>query len=135
MDMATKRRLSASVAAAILLSTSVSPALAQATVAEVQADLQTSCVADANGAVVDSVSCLAAVQRAIDSAAIYAANGLDQPQVDIGFLIGQIMVSFPALAQAIVDLIDATGNALLALGASNALPPDWTGPVPIISPA
>ena len=132
--MATKRRLSASLAAAILLGTSVS-ALAQATVAEVQADLQASCVADANGAVVDTVSCLAAVQRAIDSAAIYAANGLDQPQVDIGFLIGQIMVSFPALAQAIVDLIDATGNALLALGVSNALPPDWTGPVPIISPA
>ena len=133
--MATKMRLSASLAAAMIIGAGITPASAQATVAEVQADLQASCVADANGAIADATACLAAVQRAIDTADEYAALGLTGQQIDIGFWIAQIMVSFPSLAQQIVDLIIDSGNETLALGVSNSLPPDWTGPVPIISPA
>ena len=113
------------------------PAAAQTppTVASVGADLQASCVAGANGLVVNQASCLAAVTSAIATANAYAALGQAGPQVDIGFLVGQIIVSFPALAQQVIDLVDSSGNAAIALGVSNGLGPTWIGPRPIVSPA
>ena len=136
--MAIRYRLFAS-SIVVLAATAMTlpPAAAQAppTVAIVGADVQASCVAGANGLVVDQASCLAAVTRAISAANAYAALGQTGPQVDIGFLVGQIMVSFPALAQQVINLVNSSGNAAIALGVSNGLGPTWIGPRPIVSPA
>ncbi len=132
--MTAKLGLSAGLAFAILVAGSLTPAVAQTTPAEVQVDLNTNCVAAANGTLVDQAACLGAVSRAISAANALATAG--QPgSVDIGFYLGQLMADFPFLAQQIVDLIDASGNGELALGVSNALPAGWVGPRPIISPA
>ena len=113
------------------------PAAAQTppTVASVGADLQVFCVAGANGLVADEAACLSAVARALSTANAHAALGQVGPQVDIGALVGQIMVNFPALAQQVIDLVNSSGNAAVALGVSNSLGPNWVGPRPIVSPA
>lgn len=134
--MVTKFGLLPGFACALFIAAAVSPAVAQApTVAGVHEDLQISCVAGANGLVVNQTGCIAAVARAITAANALATLGETAPQVDIGCLVGQIMINFPALAQQVIDLVNESGNAAIALGISNCLGENWVGPRPIVSPA
>jgi hypothetical protein len=122
---------------ALALSATVSFASAQpiATVEDVSSDLQISCALTAAGGALDIGQCLGAVGRGIDVAAAYDNVPQIPPQVDIGFLLCATMVARPALAGQIIALINASDNRNLAVGCSNALGPDWTGPRPIVSPA
>lgn len=132
--MTAKLGLSAGLAFAILVAGSIAPAVAQtATPAEVQTDLNTNCVA-ASGTLADLNACLGAINRAIGTANTLATAG-QIGAFDIGVYLGQLMVAFPFLGPQIVDLVNASGNGELALGVSTALPADWVGPRPIISPA
>lgn len=131
--MATIRRLACSVAGALLIAGGMSSAHAQdlPTVPEVVDDLNASCVITNDGPPVTFDGCLEAVARSIGTANAYDLLPTVPPQVDIGFYLCRLMVLQPVYATSVVELIDLSGNFNLALGCSNALDDDWTGPVPI----
>lgn len=135
--MAARLGIAACLSLAMIVAVGLGPAVAQGlpTVSQVDEDLDVACAFTGAGVVVDRDACLAAVDRAILAAGGYAALPQVQPQIDIGYLLCLVILERTSLATAIVQKIDDSGNAYLALGCTNALGPDWVGPRPIVSPA